>query len=138
MALMEWDDTMSVGVQEIDEQHKQLILLINEAYDAVQRNDENIRGDLLSRMREYAAMHFATEEKYMRKYGYQDLEGHKFQHTKFNTDVDNFQKKQLEKANLSQIFVYLSRWLTNHIMEEDMKYAPYMPKPEDSEENQDN
>ncbi|MDC0335739.1 bacteriohemerythrin [Pseudodesulfovibrio sp.] len=133
MALMQWDETMSVGVDELDAQHKKLIDLINEAYAALQTHDEHAMTDLINKMREYANQHFVTEEGYMKKYNYPDFQEHKFHHVQFNYDVDEFQKKQFEKTNLSQIFVFLSRWLTTHIMEEDKQYSSYMPKPEAAE-----
>lgn len=135
MALMEWDRSMSVGVEELDDQHKQLITLINEAYGAIQKHDEQAMAELIDKMREYALMHFATEEAIMREHGYPGVEAHKFQHVKFNQDVDGFKEKQFERTNLSQIFVYLSRWLTTHIMEEDMKYKAYMPESEASDKS---
>ena len=131
MALMEWDRSMSVGVEVLDDQHKELIRLINEAYGAIQKHDEHAVGDLIDKMRDYALLHFATEEGMMEKYKVPDFDGHKFQHAKFNQDVEKFKTKQFERTNLSQIFVYLSRWLVTHIMEEDRKYIPYMPKPEE-------
>jgi len=121
---------MSVGVDELDAQHQKLIALINEAYEAIQKHDEHQITDLITKMRNYANKHFKTEEGYMKEYKYPNFEEHKFHHVKFNNDVDTFQKKQFEKTNLSQIFVFLSRWLTTHIMEEDKKYISYMPKPE--------
>lgn len=134
MTLMSWDTSMSVGVEELDEQHKKLIDIINEAYTAIQKHDEPAMVDIIDKMREYALLHFATEEALMREQGFPDLQAHKYQHAKFNSDVNEFKKKQFERTNLSQIFVYLSRWLTNHIMEEDKKYMPYMPKPDEQTE----
>ena len=131
MALMKWDKSLSVGVEELDEQHKKLIEMINEAYEAIQKHDAHLVADLLTKMRDYAQLHFATEEEYLREAHFPELQQHKFYHKKFTTDVDAFQEKQFEKTNLSQIFVYLSRWLTQHIMEEDMKYVKYMPKAEE-------
>lgn len=130
MALMQWDETMSVGVEELDAQHQKLIKLINEAYEAIQKHDERVVTDLIVKMRDYANLHFATEEGYMRENKYPDIENHKFKHAKFNNEVATFKKQQFEKTNLSQIFVFLSRWLATHIMEEDMQYVPYMPKEE--------
>lgn len=130
MALMAWDKNMSVGVEVLDEQHRKLIEIINEAYAAIQKHDEPAMADLIDKMRDYALMHFATEEELLKKHGYPELEDHKFQHAKFNNDVDEFKKKLYEKTNLSQIFLFLSRWLTTHIMDEDRKYTSYMPKPE--------
>ncbi len=130
MALMQWDESMSVDVEEIDIQHKKLIQLINEAYEAIQRHDERMMTTLIDKMRDYAKIHFATEEALIKKHGFPDIEAHKFQHAKFNNTVDDFKKNQFEKTNFSQIFIFLSRWLTSHIMEDDMQYVPFMPKEE--------
>lgn len=130
MSLMNWDESMSVGVKKLDDQHKSLINLLNQAYEAIQRHDEHVLTELIEKMRSYANMHFATEEAYMKRYGFPALEHHKFQHAKFNSEVDSFKKKQFEKTNLSKIFVFLSHWLATHIMDEDMQYASYMPTEE--------
>ena len=90
--------------------------------------------ELIDKMRSYANMHFIFEEALMKEHGFPEIEHHKFKHAKFNNEVDTFKKKQFEKTNLSQIFVFLSRWLTTHIMNEDMQYTPYMPKEETTED----
>jgi len=131
---MNWDETMSVGFKKLDDQHKILIDLINDAYAAIQKHDEHKMTELINQMREYANMHFAFEEKLISQYGFPGIENHKFKHAKFNSEVDEFKKKQFEKTNLSQIFVFLSRWLTTHIMDEDKQYASYLPKEESAEE----
>lgn len=133
MSLMQWDETMSVGARELDRQHQTLIDLINEAYATIQRHDAHLLAGLLDRMREYAAMHFHAEEECMERHGYPDLESHRALHAAFNDQVDQFQQQLFVKTNLSQVFVFLSRWLTNHIMREDMKYKEYMPQEEAEE-----
>jgi len=134
MSLMQWDDTMSVGVDEMDEQHKALIAMINEAFEAIQRHDEHMLSALIDKMREYAIMHFHAEEELLEKYGFPELEEHRRLHDAFNDKVDEFQQNLFAKTNLSQIFVFLSRWLTNHIMEEDKKYTQYVPQEEEKAE----
>ncbi|BDQ36708.1 hemerythrin [Pseudodesulfovibrio nedwellii] len=126
MPLMQWDETMSVDVNELDTQHQELIALMNESYEAIQRHDEPALYLLIGKMRTYAAMHFETEEKYMRENNFPDLENHQKLHKKFNEDVNEFQRNLFNKTNFSQIFVFLSRWLTNHIMEQDKKYLAYI------------
>jgi hemerythrin len=126
MDLMQWDEGMSVGVEELDDQHKTLIALINQTYEAIQTHDETKLAALVDKMAAYGQEHFATEEKYMRENEFPDLEAHKFQHAKFKTSVEDFRKKLYGRVNLSQIFVFLSRWLAAHIMDDDMKYTAYM------------
>jgi len=133
MDLMQWNEAMSVGVDELDAQHQQLIRLINEAYEAMQLHDEHRMVGLLDKMGDYAVTHFSTEEEYLKKYGVPEIESHKFQHIKFNETVKDFREKLDSRTNLSKIFVFLSRWLASHIMETDMQYLPYMPKKEEDE-----
>ena len=126
MTLMNWDDIMSVGVEEIDDQHRQLIDLINAAYEALQKHDEHRMAELIDRMSQYAKIHFATEEQYLFRCGYPHLEAHKVMHVQFNQTVAQFKEQQFSNTNLSKIFVFLSRWLATHILESDKAYVPYL------------
>jgi len=128
MPLMNWDEIMSVGVEELDAQHRQLIGLINDAYEAMQKHDEHRMTELINSMSDYAKVHFATEEGYLSKNGFPHLEAHKVQHVQFNQAVAQFREKQFQETNLSKIFVFLSRWLATHILESDREYAPYLAK----------
>jgi len=126
MPLMNWDEIMSVGVEELDDQHKRLIELINEAYEALQRHDEHRMVELIEKMRQYARTHFETEEAYMLRDGFPDLARHKGLHETFNRSVTQFKSQQFGGTNLSKIFVFLSRWLATHILEADKEYVPYL------------
>jgi hemerythrin len=127
MTLIQWDEAMSVGMDELDGQHRELIDLINEAYEAIQRHDEPRIVSLVDKMRDYSVVHFQAEESVLRSLNYPGLEAHARQHQAFADKVDEFRRDMLVKANLSQVFVFLSRWLTNHIMNEDRKFIPWLP-----------
>ncbi|ADU62250.1 MAG: bacteriohemerythrin [Pseudodesulfovibrio sp.] len=126
MPLMQWDTNLSVGVEEIDAQHKTLVDLVNQTYEAIQGQDHALLAELVDRMAAYGRTHFATEERYMRDHGFPGIEEHKFQHAKFNATVDDFRRKLDSQTNLTQVFVFLSSWLAAHIMNEDMRYAAHM------------
>lgn len=128
MPLMQWDETMSVGDADLDSQHQALVDLINDAYEAIQKHDEHQMAALLDQMREYATLHFHFEEELMEDAGFPDLEKHRALHDAFNDKVDTFQQDLFDKTNYSQVFVFLSRWLTTHIMKEDMNYTTYLEK----------
>ncbi|MEF2230847.1 MAG: bacteriohemerythrin [Pseudodesulfovibrio sp.] len=126
MPLMNWDEIMSVGVEELDAQHRKLIDLINDAYEALQKHDEHRMSELIDKMRDYAKVHFATEEQYLARCGFPHIEAHKVQHFQFNRTVAQFREQQFVTTNLSKIFVFLSRWLATHILESDKEYVPYL------------
>ncbi|MGE4421054.1 MAG: bacteriohemerythrin [Pseudodesulfovibrio sp.] len=131
MPLIQWDETMSVGMDELDDQHRELIDLINEAFDAIQRHDEPLMASLIDKMLDYSKVHFQAEEAVLRSRNYPDSEVHADQHRTFTDKVDDFRRDMFVKTNLSQIFIFLSRWLTNHIMHEDRKFIPWLPETDD-------
>ncbi|WP_319584475.1 bacteriohemerythrin [uncultured Pseudodesulfovibrio sp.] len=131
MSLIQWDEAMSVGMDELDEQHRELIDLLNESYDAIQRHDETLMVLLIDKMRDYSMVHFQAEEAVLRSLGYPDIEAHTKQHRIYADKVDEFRRDMLVRTNLSQVFIFLSRWLTNHIMHEDRKFIPWLPETDD-------
>ncbi|WFS61333.1 bacteriohemerythrin [Pseudodesulfovibrio thermohalotolerans] len=131
MPLIQWDETMAVGMDELDDQHMELIDLINEVYEAIQRHDEPRMSHILDKMRDYAVIHFETEEAILSSCRYPDVAGHARQHQNFTDRVDDFKCNMLTTTNLSQVFIFLSRWLTNHIMNEDREFIPWLPQKND-------
>ena len=115
----DWDSTYSVCVGEIDEQHKQLVNLINELHSAMMaRKAKEILGEIIDELIEYTSYHFGTEEKYFDKFGYEETEAHKSIHKKF---VDN---NKLFVS--SKILNFLKDWLLTHIKVTDKKYMTFM------------
>ncbi len=71
MALMQWNDSLSVNIKEVDDQHKKLVAIINELHDAMRAGSGNaVLGNIFSKLTQYVASHFATEEKLMSTHNY--------------------------------------------------------------------
>ena len=84
MAFIDWDDSFSVKVKEIDAQHKRLVDMLNELYDAMrQGKGKEVLGKIIGGLIEYTDVHFKTEEKYFDKFGYPETEAHKKEHSDF-------------------------------------------------------
>jgi hemerythrin len=126
MVLMNWDDSFSVKVTEIDEQHKKLILLINNLYDAMmQGKGKDVLGSILSELANYTVTHFGTEEKYFDKFNYENTLPHKLEHKKFVEKVTEF-KTKFDSGNATitiDLMNFLKDWLVNHIKGTDQKYS---------------
>ena len=61
--LLEWTEELSVGVPSIDEQHKVLIRLLNELFDATQaERGQTLLGKVLNELADYTVYHFQYEE----------------------------------------------------------------------------
>jgi len=124
-----WDGKFSVGVTELDKQHKKLIKIINKLINITEKsvNPGNL-ADVLNEMTEYANYHFETEEKYMLDIDFNDYSNHKTQHVEFKKKTADFcfdAIKSKEKVP-SEMLLYLKDWLTNHILKSDMQYKSYV------------
>lgn len=126
MACFEWSDRFSVKVKEIDEQHKQLVEMINRLHDAMVANKgRQVQQEIVGEMAAYAIFHFETEEKYMRRFAYPAYEEHRLEHEKFSADVAEL-KSRVDKGLLVlslEIMTVLRDWLQGHIMGTDMQYS---------------
>jgi hemerythrin len=126
MAFITWTDTYSVGVEEIDNQHKGLVKLINKLFDAMSDGQANtILSAILNDLVRYTEVHFATEEKYFALFDYPDREAHIQEHLQFVNEVERF-KTQFEAGNIIlsfEVFKFLRGWLVKHIQGSDKKYS---------------
>jgi hemerythrin len=129
MALIQWNDTLSVGITEIDRQHQRLIEMINELNTAMQQGKgKDVMSKIIRGLIDYAVTHFKTEEKYFEQYGYPDAVNHKKAHAEFNWKIAEF-NRQLNAGQLGlsiQVMDFLSDWLRDHIKTVDKKYAPFL------------
>jgi hemerythrin len=126
MSMIAWDDLYSVEIQEIDEQHKCLIEIMNELYTALaNRSNPELVGDVLDKLVEYTRIHFAVEETLMRLFNYDNYEKHKAIHDKIVSRVEEFQGKyhQGDTHVGMELLMFLRDWLFDHISKEDKSYA---------------
>jgi hemerythrin len=117
-----------IGIWKLDEQHKQLIKMINLLLAAPQTTTRSETvSDLLSHMTKYAEEHFATEEELMRKHDYPHLEQHIAQHLAFQEKTADFCSAAMQSvADVPEALLhYLSEWLVEHILMSDMVYKRF-------------
>ncbi|MGY5872345.1 MAG: bacteriohemerythrin [Candidatus Thorarchaeota archaeon] len=120
MPSIEWDDSFSVGINLIDEQHKMLIERTNAIAEAVdmKRGLEKIM-QTLSFMIEYTEFHFSAEEKVMTDNDYPKFDEHHKLHEDFksrlNLMIQDFEEEGATSVLSEEITSYLTSWLVNHI-----------------------
>ncbi len=128
MALINWDDSLSVGISIIDEQHKKLIGLINEFYEALKENRaKEALGEVIKGMIDYTNYHFSAEEKYMDQYNFPGYEAHKKEHAHFVAKATDLQSRLAQGRLVVSVEVtnFLKEWLTKHIKNSDKNYSHY-------------
>jgi hemerythrin len=112
----------SVGVKEIDDQHKQLIVLANQLNDAMGTGKgKAVLDKVFAELVAYTQSHFLTEEKLMGQIGYSASVAHKAEHKSLVTTVADLKHKH-DKGDVvltSQVMSFLRDWLTKHILNSD-------------------
>jgi hemerythrin len=129
MALINWSDTFSLNIEEVDNQHKKLIDIINELSDSIKVNKgvETI-NHVLDQLIEYTLYHFKTEEDYMDKFSYPYANDHKFEHENLTIQVITLSKKVKEGsyAITFEVLQFLKNWLTDHMLNSDKRFGNFL------------
>ena len=124
-----WDHILSVGIDEIDEDHRRLVDLFNILNHSV---TEGISPDYLAAVLEElincTVWHFSHEERLMLKYGYEGIEEHKAEHQELIKSAKKLQQEilQADKPVSDEDIEFLERWLTEHILTADMRLGSYL------------
>ena len=117
-----WKDEYGVGIVEIDQQHSQLIDLINDLYVSIyENNSAEITAGVLRRLKEYTLVHFSTETNIMRRNHYAGIESHLLQHDEMIAKLDEVETKYESGRHglTAELITFLRNWLAEHICESD-------------------
>jgi hemerythrin len=128
MSFISWSEDISVGIDEIDEQHKKLLRLINSLHQRLVAGDANdIMGKVLDRVADYAEFHFSTEEQWMAQYSYPDIAQHIDDHRQFIVYITALQNRLRNDHGgiAEETMAFLTNWLSRHILEADMALGKY-------------
>ncbi len=123
-----WSDEYSVGVEEIDVQHKKLFDLLEKLRTAIhEKHGSAACVEILEELVSYTKVHFTLEESLMRLAHYENFEAHQQRHRDLVAEVEQmYQKIQSGGASISfELLHFLRNWLTKHILNEDMAYAKH-------------
>jgi methyl-accepting chemotaxis protein len=128
-ALIVFDDSVRLGIKEVDRQHEKLVSLINQLHKIMKlKLGHGKAAVILNELVDYTVTHFGYEEKIMREYNYDDLVDHQKKHAELISKVSDFQK-QFGQGNAMltmDLMDFLKGWLVNHIKGSDRKYAPFL------------
>jgi hemerythrin len=131
MMFLKWNDSFSVKVNSIDQQHKKLIDLINSFYDNINQGSPKEKLlILINELKKYTIVHFSTEEEYFKKFNYLDFAAHKEEHDKFVATIQNYEERYKSGKLLLTIEVtnFIKKWITQHILGTDKKYIELFQK----------
>lgn len=117
-----WTDDLAVGIQEIDDQHRQLFTLLSDFYTKLQKGaGREVQAKMLEDLMTHAGSHFIMEESYLQ--GHPDLMQHRQDHYSFIKKMNQFEREYLHgDISLAVDLVnYVADWLQGHISDTDKK-----------------
>ena len=124
----EFTDDYLTGIEIVDLEHQQLFCIVERAYQLVKSNDViTCYDELLSiihELTEYTVTHFADEEAYMEKIGYEGLAAQKNAHASFVARLESINLIELDEnpqKYMESLIEFLLGWLINHILYSDKK-----------------
>ena len=125
-----WDSSYDVKIEIVDKQHRHLVALMNELYNACLGEKgalEQKFRDVMKELVDYVLVHFKDEERIMEAINYPKLKEHQQKHQDFvKTMLGSVNAYTSGKQFVPNTFVrFLRDWLFNHILIEDKELSRY-------------
>jgi hemerythrin-like metal-binding protein len=129
MRTIVWKDENSVGVKELDQQHKEVINFLNHMFEIFEGQlNPDFLNELLIKLDQYAKNHFATEEGLLEKYKYHDKEAHIREHNIYRNKIITLRQEldSNDKHAIEDTLEFLADWWMGHIQGCDKEYTRYL------------
>ena len=127
--LVKWDVSLSVGNEQIDRDHMELIEIINNFYQAAENNSSgSIIEDMLSKLSDYVSRHFEYEENIMRQHHYPGAKEHIQQLAELIIGLVSLVYKFESRSNTvpAETLAFLRHWLVDHVKGSDMRLGRFL------------
>ena len=126
---MVWDRVLSIGVEEIDEDHRKLIHIFNILNHAVaEKAEPDYLAATLEELINCTVWHFSHEERLMLKHRYPEAAAHKEEHRELIESAQELQREILQSDQPvdERHIQFLERWLTEHILTADGRLGAFL------------
>lgn len=131
LGMLTWDDSLCLGVSNIDRQHMELFTNVNNLLTSMKKgNAENSVNDMMDFLERYVIFHFNEEETLQKKSNYPLIKEHLQQHADFRKNLtelkSRIQASGINTALTIDIQNYMCNWWINHIRNYDMELGKYL------------
>lgn len=126
-----------IDIQELDDQHKRFFELlesignvVDDLYKPLDDDEVDQIMDITSELRDYALLHFRTEEDYMKEVDYPGLKKQKSEHNRFITDVIRLEAELMNGSAMpaAKIRNFMHDWYRDHILTLDKPFSEFYNK----------
>lgn len=124
-----WNSGFSVGIDQIDAQHKTLFGYIADLEKSVENPDDRQRWSAIHyaivQLRDYTRIHFSIEECLMEILDYPGRNVHIQEHSRFVSFLSDLERRSITHNDITEneIVEFLRNWLLNHIAVSDREYG---------------
>ena len=125
--LLEWNDSLETGVEEIDSDHRCLISLANRIHNAALAGNREEVADLVLEFSNYCDDHFVMEEEFMRDIHYPHRAEHKRDHDQMLADLDKIMGKVCTNLDAGSVMAdFIFGWTANHVLVIERQLAEFV------------
>ncbi len=131
MLYVSWNDKLSIGMPDIDFQHRQLVNLVEDLDNAVRSGREmDYMSNVFGGLAIYTLYHFSTEEKYFAISGFNEAAEHKREHDAFKKEVKDLRAAFESgcKESAFRVVAFLKDWVEGHLKGSDQRYIETFAK----------
>ena len=124
---MKWNSSLAIGIEAIDNQHKQIFEHLLALENSVAKRDPwHILRFLLSQLAEYMKFHLAVEEAMLEIVRYPDHADHRQAHARIMEQIAELEEKLQKTGSGANLVAFFEDWFIRHVLTEDREYAAYI------------
>ncbi len=126
---MKWNSSLAIGIEAIDNQHKQIFEHLLALENSVAKRDPwHIVRFLLSQLADYMKFHLAVEEAMLEIVRYPQHADHCQAHAKIMDQIAELEKQLQKTGSESELVNFFEDWFIRHVLSDDRQYANYVKK----------
>lgn len=124
--MLNWKEEYSIGVPQIDKQHRRLFEIGNSIYELLENYILDDKYDkiivIIEELKQYTKYHFQTEEQYMLHIKYPGYFSQKVEHDDFIAKIEEVELQDIDKDQenyIRELLLFVFSWILEHIMQKD-------------------
>ena len=119
-----WDYHFDVGIEEIDQQHRELIIIYNRLVDTCTGNEQPLQAAVvINELTGKIKDHTRAEEELLVSHGYPQAEAHSLEHSSFIRKIEDLENRFLTGGSPDQklgTVQVIGRKLVDHTTSDDV------------------